>query len=118
MVVGLLGVRRRQNAELDGYLQCIDEGEWQDCPVGITSRAKKNKPPRTRVQEVAATPTPEDAATKHRIPRRHHGHRYFDWALRDGVFHFFDHPVNLEREKRLEGKYVVMTSWTKQSGAA
>ena len=26
------------------------------------------------------------------------------------MFHFFDHPVNLEREKRLEGKYAVMTS--------
>jgi len=158
----LLGVRRRQNAELDGYLQCLDETRWQDCPVGITSREKKGPPPRTRVQEVAATPTPEDASTHQRIfvidsderrayeeskrtqaqertrvalaklqervasgrlrspeqigaaagriLQRHHGQRYFDWELRDGAFHFFDHPVNLEREKRLEGKYVVMTS--------
>jgi hypothetical protein len=29
----LLGVRRRQNAELDGYLQHVDEAKWQDCPV-------------------------------------------------------------------------------------
>ena len=160
----LLGVRRRQNAELDGYLQRLDEGQWQDCPVGITSREKKNKPPRTRVQEVAATPGSEDGdesthqrifiidsderrayeeskrtqsqertrvaleklqkrvaarrlrspeqigAAAARVLQKHHGHRYFDWALRDGAFHFFDHPVNLEREKRLEGKYVVMTS--------
>ena len=160
----LLGVRRRQNAELDGYLQLLDESRWQDCPVGITSREKKEKPPRTRVQEVTEKPAPEDAegathqrifiidsderrayevskrtqsqertrialeklqkrvaagrvrsaeqigAAAGRILQRHHGHRYFDWELRDGAFHFFDHPVNLEREKRLEGKYVVMTS--------
>jgi transposase len=41
--------------------------------------------------------------------RRHHGHRYFDWELRKGEFHFFEHPVNLAREKALEGKYVLQT---------
>lgn len=160
----LVGVRRRQNAELDGYLQRLDERRWQDCPVGITSREKKVKPPRTRVQEVTEASTAEQAgestqqrifiidsderrayeeakrtqaqertrvaleklqqrvaagrlrspeqigAAAGRILQRHHGHRYFDWELRDGAFHFFDHPVNLDREKRLEGKYVVMTS--------
>jgi transposase len=46
------------------------------------------------------------AATK---LRRNHGHRYFDWELRKGKFQFFDHPVNLAREKALEGKYVIQT---------
>lgn len=46
------------------------------------------------------------AATK---LRRNHGHRYFGWELRQGKFHFFDHPVNLVREKALEGKYVIQT---------
>jgi transposase len=46
------------------------------------------------------------AATK---LRRNHGHRYFDWELREGKFHFFDHPVNLARERALEGKYVIQT---------
>jgi transposase len=46
------------------------------------------------------------AATK---LRRNHGHRYFDWELRKGKFHFFEHPVNLMREKALEGKYVIQT---------
>ena len=46
------------------------------------------------------------AATK---LRRNHGHRYFDWELRQGKFRFFDHPVNLAREKALEGKYVIQT---------
>jgi len=46
------------------------------------------------------------AATK---LRRNHGHRYFDWELRQGKFRFFDHAVNLAREKTLEGKYVIQT---------
>jgi transposase len=46
------------------------------------------------------------AATK---LRRHHGHRYFAWELRKGEFHFFEHPLNLAREKALEGKYVIQT---------
>jgi len=41
--------------------------------------------------------------------RRNHAHRYFDWELRKGRFHFFEHPVNLAREKALEGKYVIQT---------
>jgi transposase len=41
--------------------------------------------------------------------RRNHGHRYFDGELRKGEFHFFEHPMNLAREKALEGKYVIQT---------
>jgi transposase len=41
--------------------------------------------------------------------RRHHGQRYFAWELRQGKFHFFEHPTNLAREKALEGKYVLQT---------
>lgn len=41
--------------------------------------------------------------------RRHHGHRYFAWELRQGHFHFFEHPTNLAREKAVEGKYVLQT---------
>lgn len=41
--------------------------------------------------------------------RRHHGHRYFAWELRKGKFGFFEHPINLQREKALEGKYVIQT---------
>jgi len=41
--------------------------------------------------------------------RRHHGHRYFAWELRQGKFRFFEHPLNLRREKALEGKYVIQT---------
>ncbi len=48
----LVGVKRRRNAQLDGWLQKIDETQWLDCPVGITAQEKKENPPRTRVQEV------------------------------------------------------------------
>ena len=37
----LVGMKRRRNAELDGWLQKMDETKWLDCPVGITAREKK-----------------------------------------------------------------------------
>jgi transposase len=44
-----------------------------------------------------------------RALNRHHGHRYYGWELREGAFHFFEHPVHLQREKAYEGKYVIQT---------
>jgi transposase len=45
-----------------------------------------------------------------RIMTRNHGQRYFDWELTaDGKFRYFEHPVNLRREKALEGKYLIQT---------
>ena len=41
--------------------------------------------------------------------QRNHGHRYFAWELRQGKFQYFEHPVNLPREKACEGKYVIQT---------
>jgi transposase len=49
----LLGLKRRRNAQLDTWLDKLDESKWLDCPVGITVREKKERP-RTRVQEVAS----------------------------------------------------------------
>jgi transposase len=49
----LLGVRRRQNPELSGWLEQLKPKRWIDCPVGITA-AEQKTPPRTRVQEVAS----------------------------------------------------------------
>ena len=39
-----LSLKRRRNAELDGWLQRVDESKWLDCPGGITTREKKNPP--------------------------------------------------------------------------
>jgi transposase len=44
-----------------------------------------------------------------RILSRNHGHRYYDWELKDGAFRFFEHPTRLPREMAYEGKYVIQT---------
>jgi len=43
------------------------------------------------------------------ILKRNHGHRYYDWSYKDGVFRFFEHPVHFAREQAYEGKYVIQT---------
>lgn len=44
-----------------------------------------------------------------RILAANHGHRYYGWDLSDAKFRFFEHPIHLEREKALEGKYLIQT---------
>ena len=44
-----------------------------------------------------------------RILSRNHGQRYYSWEYNNGTFDYFDHPVNLEREKTYEGKWVIQT---------
>jgi transposase len=48
-------------------------------------------------------------AAAQRILTRNHGHRYYAWELVDGRFAFVEHPVNLPREKKYEGKYLIQT---------
>lgn len=48
-------------------------------------------------------------AAVERVMQRHHGHRYYDWALENGRLRYFEHPVNLPREKKYEGKYLIQT---------
>jgi transposase len=152
----VVGLKRRRNAELDGWLQQVDETQWVDCPVGITAREKKENPPRTRVQEIATgdekrrvfvidsderrkyeqakrtqamertrvklesvqrrvtegklTDAARIGAAAERALRDHKGQRYYAWSYVDGVFSFREDPVHFEREKRLEGRYVISTS--------
>jgi transposase len=154
----LVGLKRRRNAQLDGWLQSINESTWVECPGGITAREKKANRPRTRVQEVASgvtgqrvfvidsderreyergkreqsmertrvklasvqrrvaegklTDPAQIGAAAERALRGHHGYRYFAWEIRAGGFCFFEHPVHFERERRLEGRYVIATSET------
>jgi transposase len=49
-------------------------------------------------------------AAVERIMQRHHGYRYFDWKLGDGRLEYFESEARLGREKKIEGKYVIMTS--------
>jgi transposase len=48
-------------------------------------------------------------AAAQRILTRNHGHRYYAWELVAGRFEFAEHPVNLPREKKYEGKYLIQT---------
>jgi transposase len=50
----LVGIKRRRNAKLDGWLDAVDDAKWIDCPGGINTRERKTDPPRTRAQEVAS----------------------------------------------------------------
>jgi hypothetical protein len=63
-----------------------------------------------RVASGALTEPSQIGAAAERALRMPHGYRYFGWQLRAGQFAFFDHPVHLEREKRLEGKFVIASS--------
>lgn len=44
-----------------------------------------------------------------KILSRHKGSRYYDWKInKEGKFEYFEHP-NFEREKKIEGKYLIQT---------
>ena len=44
-----------------------------------------------------------------RILDRRLGWRYFGWEYKAGQFRYYKHPVHFEREKALEGKYLIQT---------
>jgi transposase len=49
-------------------------------------------------------------AAAERIMQRSHGYRYFEWELRGGAFQFRPSEKHFEREKQIEGKYLIATS--------
>jgi transposase len=152
----LVGVKRRRNAQIDGWLDAVDETKWVSCPGGINARERKTGPPRTRAQEVASgdpdlrvividsderrgyeqarrqqgmerarqrleklkervaaggLKRPEKiGAAVERVMQKYHGYRYFDWKLKDGALEYAESEARLGREKKIEGKYVIMTS--------
>lgn len=48
-------------------------------------------------------------AAVERALQKHHGYRYYAWELTDGKLEISEHPVNLPREKKYEGKYLIQT---------
>src|SRR5262249_7833726 len=152
----LVGVKRRRNAQLDVWLDAVDDAKWIDSPGGINPRERKTDPPRTRAQEVSSDDPavrvividsderrayeqakreqamerarqrleelkeriaagdlkrPEKiGAAVERIMQKYHGYRYFDWKLKDGALEFSESATRLGREKKIEGRYVIMTS--------
>ena len=152
----LVGIKRRRNAQIDGWLAAVDDTKWIDGPGGINTRERKTDPPRTRAQEVPSgepdlrvfvidsderrayeqakreqamerarqkleklkeriasgdLKRPEKiGAAVERIMQRYHGYRYFEWKLNAGSLEFTESKTHLEREKKIEGKYVIATS--------
>ncbi len=49
-------------------------------------------------------------AAVERIMQKYHGYRYFDWKLSAGLLEFSESKTYMEREKKIEGKYVIATS--------
>ena len=41
----LVGVKRRRNPQIDGWLEAVDETKWVTCPGGINTRERKADPP-------------------------------------------------------------------------
>jgi transposase len=44
-----------------------------------------------------------------RVMQRYHGYRYFEWKLDGGALKYSESAARLGREKKIEGKYVIMT---------
>jgi len=63
----------------------------------------------TRVSQGRLKDPAKIGAAAQRILSRHHGHRYYAWRLLEGQLGFEEHPVNLPREKKYEGKYLIQT---------
>jgi transposase len=63
----------------------------------------------SRVEKGRLKKAEKIGAAVERVMQRHHGHRYYDWTLEDGRLRYFEHPVNLPREKKYEGKYLIQT---------
>jgi transposase len=152
----LVGVKRRRNPQIDGWLEAVDETKWVTCPGGINTQERKTSPPRTRAQEVLSgdpalrvividsderrgyeqakreqamerarqrlerlkervasgeLKRPEKiGAAVERVMQKYHGYRYFDWKLTSGVLEYSESEERLGREKKIEGRYAVMTS--------
>ena len=64
---------------------------------------------RLRVEKGELKEAEKIGAAAAKVLVRNHGHRYFNWELGAGQFHYFEHPVNFPRETACEGKYVIQT---------
>jgi transposase len=54
-------------------------------------------------------------AAVERALQKHSGYRYYGWELKEGRLEIFEHPVNLPREKKYEGKYLIQTDQTEMT---
>jgi len=89
----------------------VSECSWSTATsVGRTSSAcQRRRCNKTRVAKGRLKKPEKIGAAVERVLQRHHGYRYYDWEVKDGQLHFFEHPINLPREKKYEGKYLIQT---------
>ena len=100
--------------ERRGYEQRQREKAMQRVRVGLEQL-------QTRVAKGRLKDAAKIGAAAQRVLSRNHGHRYYAWQLTDGQLRFTEHPVNLAREKKYEGKYLIQTDqadMTPQDGVA
>ncbi len=64
---------------------------------------------RSRVAKGQLKQPEKIGAAVERALQRHRGYRYFAWELNEGNLEISEHPVNLPREKKYEGKYLIQT---------
>lgn len=69
----------------------------------------------TRVTKGQLKQPEKIGAAVERALRKSHGHRYYAWELKEGQLNIFEHPVNLPREKKYEGKYLIQTDQTEMA---
>ena len=63
----------------------------------------------TRVAKGQLKKPEKIGAAVERALQKNHGYRYYTWALPEGRLVISEHPVNLPREKKYEGKYLIQT---------
>jgi len=63
----------------------------------------------TRVAKGRLQKPEKIGAAVERAMQKNHGYRYYAWELHEGRLEISEHPVNLAREKKYEGKYLIQT---------
>jgi transposase len=63
----------------------------------------------TRVAKGQLQKPEKIGAAVERVLQKNHGYRYYTWELHEGRLEIAEHPVNLPREKKYEGKYLIQT---------
>jgi hypothetical protein len=63
----------------------------------------------TRVTKGQLKKPEKIGAAVERALQNNHGYRYYTWALKEGRLEIVEHPVNLPRERKYEGKYLIQT---------
>jgi len=92
--------------ERRGYEQRQREKAMERVRVGLEKL-------QTRVSVGRLKDPAKIGAAAQRVLSQNHGHRYYTWQLtQEGQFQFAEHPVNLPREQKYEGKYLIQTDQT------